>query len=478
MSRLRSDSAGRFPPELRRADRRNRGMALIIVLFLSALLTLLMYTFLRAMHVEYSLATSCGREAQARHLAWSAVEKAAVTLAAETSPVIGPSTTWVDDPEEWYEIELGEGVFSMIRMTPEADGRLRYGIVDEASKLNLNSIPKEVLLRLPLATEEIADAIVDWRDQDETPQPSGAENSYYQSLPEPYRCKNSTFTTVEELLLVKGMTPEILYGEDWNQNGILDANEDDGDKSPPEDNRDGTLDFGFIAFLTVHSSDRNIRNDGQPRVDLNTATPPQLQAALADVLTPQELLQIPLRRPYSSSAGLLPAISISKWQAVADRVTTIPGDVMPGLININTASKKVLEMAGFGADDIAKITAYRTQQGAELSTVGWLAEALNAAEEPQQAIQKLQQIVPFVTTRAWQYRFDVVARIGPKSERAATSTTIKTMDPSAPPPPARVMKRLAVVLDRGQGGAGRIVYVRDITRLGQPYPIEEPLGVE
>jgi type II secretory pathway component PulK len=453
-------------------------MALIIVLFLSALLTLLMYTFLRAMQVEYSLATSSGRDSQARHLAWSAIEKAAATLAASTTPVVDASTTWVDDPEEWYEIELGEGVYSMIRMTPEADGRLRYGIVDEASKLNLNTIPKEVLLRLPLATEEIADAIVDWRDPDETPQPSGAENSYYQSQPEPYKCKNASFTTVEELLLVKGMTPEIVYGEDWNQNGILDANEDDGDKSPPEDNRDGALDFGFIAFLTVHSSDRNLRNDGQPRVDLNTAPPDQLQLALSDVLTPQELQQIPLRRPYASSAGLLPAISIAKWQQVADRVTTIPGEQMPGLVNINTASKKVLEMLGIIPDDISKITAYRTQQGSDLSTVGWLAEALNAAEEPQQAIQKLQQIVPFVTTRAFQFRFDVVARIGPKSERAATSTTTRTMDPSAPPPPARVMKRLAVVLDRGQGGAGRVVYVRDITRLGQPYPIEEPEGTE
>jgi type II secretory pathway component PulK len=451
--------------------RRDRGVALIIVLFLSALLTLLMYTFLREMQVEYGLATSIGREAQARQLAWSAVEKASVILAAETSPVAGPSSKWFDDPDEWYEVELGDGVYSMIRMTPEADGKLRYGIMDEAARFNLNTIPKEILLKLPKATEEIADAIIDWRDADENQQPSGAENSYYQSLPKPYRCKNTPFTTVEELLLVKGMTPEILYGEDWNQNGILDANENDGDKSPPADNSDGILDFGFIAFLTVHTYERNVSNDGQPRVDLNTATPEQLQQTLGSVLSPAELQQIPTRRPYPSVAHLLPMIPMEKWKQIVDRVSIMSGTAGPPLLNVNTASKKVLEMIpGMTPDDVSKLVAHRTQEGADLSTLGWLADALQGAEQSQAAIQKLQQIVPYLTTRSFQFRFDVVARIGPKSEREATTTTTKKMDSTGPPPPARVMKRLMVILDRGQGGAGRIVYARDVTRLGQPYP--------
>jgi len=459
--------------------RRDRGVALIIVLFLSALLTLLMYTFLREMHVEYSLATSGGREAQARHLAWSAVEKASVMLAAETTPVAAPSTKWLNDPDEWYEVELGEGVFSMIRMTPEADSKLQYGIMDEASKLNLNTIPRDAILKLPKATEEIADSIIDWRDPDENAGASGAENSYYQSLPRPYKCKNGPFTTVEELLLVKGMTPEILYGEDWNQNGVLDANENDGNKSPPEDNSDGTLDFGFIAYLTVYSYDRNVRNDGQPRVNLNSANAEQLQQALGDVLTPQELQLIPTLRPHQSVAQMIPMIPIAKWKQIVDRVTTADGPQLPGLLNINTAPKKLLEMLpGLTAEDVSKLVAYRTQEGADLSTVGWIADALGATEQPQLS-SKVQQIAPFVTTRAFQFRFDVVARIGPKSEREATSTQKKkTMDLAAPPPPARVMRRMAVVLDRGQGGAGRILYVRDITRLGQPYPVEEPEGTE
>src|SRR5262245_49083207 len=148
------------------------------------------------------------------------------------------------------------------------------------------------------------------------------------------------------------------------------------------------------------------------------------------------------------------------------------GTAVQGLININTASKKVLEMIpGLTAEDITKLTSYRTQQGADLSTLGWLADALTSAEQPQAAVQKLQQIVPFLTTRAYQFRFDVVARIRPRSQRESTSTAVKTLDPSAAPPPARVMRRLTVIYDKT---AGRIVYARDITRPGQPYPIEEP----
>jgi type II secretory pathway component PulK len=448
-------------------------VALVVVLFLSALLTLLMYTFLREMQVEYELATSVGRDVQARHLAWSAVEKAIVVLGAEATPVASPAQKWLDDPDEWYEQELGDGVFSMIRMTPEADGKLKYGIQDEASRFNLNTIPRDVIMKFPKATEEIADSILDWRDADEEQRSQGAENAYYQTQSKPYKCKNGPFVTVEELLLVKGMTPEILYGEDWNQNGILDANENDGDKSPPDDNRDGILDFGFISFLTVHSADQNLRNDGQARVNLNSANPEQLQQALGDVLNGAEIQQVMARRPYSSSAGLLLGLSVDKWRQVVDRVTVVDGNAVQGLININTASKKVLEMIpGLTADDVSRLTTYRTQLGADLSTLGWLADALASAEQPQAAVQKLQQIVPFLTTRAYQFRFDVVARIGPKSERESTSTSVKSMDPSAAPPPARVMRRMTVIYDKT---AGRIVYARDITRLGQPYPIEEPV---
>lgn len=453
-----------------RTHRRDRGIALIVVLFLTAILTTLMYTFLREMQVEYHLANGWGQERQARQLAMSAIDKAMATLAAETTPVATPASTWYDNPDEWYEMELGEGVFSMVRMTHEADGRVRFGIADEASRINLNFAPREVLLKFPKATEEIADSIVDWRDADETALAQGAENAYYQALATPYKCKNGPFDTVEELLLVRGMTPEILYGEDWNQNGLLDANENDGNKSPPEDNSDGVLDLGFIAYLTVHSYDRNVRNDGSARVNVNTADNGQLQQAIGDVLNPQQIQMIIARRGafgqagYPTVAHVLTAVPPEQWKQIADRLTTSAATTLPGLLNINTAPRKVLEMLpSLTADEVGNLVTHRTQQGADLSTLGWLADVL--------PVDKLMAIGGLVTTRAWQYRFDAVARIGPKSDRAATATSVKALDATAPPPPARVMRRILAIYDRA---GRRLVYLRDISRLGMPYPVEEP----
>jgi general secretion pathway protein K len=106
-------------------------------------------------------------------------------------------------------IELGEGT---ILVTVE----------DEDRKINLNRLvlpngnaPDEqrlAVFRKLLANLDIdpsiADAVVDWIDNDDTPRVGGAESSYYLSLPYPYRAKNDLFDTLDELRLVRGMTPE------------------------------------------------------------------------------------------------------------------------------------------------------------------------------------------------------------------------------------------------------------------------------
>ncbi|MBC8113052.1 MAG: hypothetical protein H7062_01620, partial [Candidatus Saccharimonas sp.] len=75
--------------------------------------------------------------------------------------------------------------------------------------------------------------------------------------------------SIDELLLVQGVTPALLYGEDANRNGLLDPNENDGDQSPPLDNADGVLDHGWVAFLTAHSREANRRADGRKKIYIN-----------------------------------------------------------------------------------------------------------------------------------------------------------------------------------------------------------------
>jgi hypothetical protein len=82
--------------------------------------------------------------------------------------------------------------------------------MDEERKINVNTAPKEILLTLPEATDEIADAILDWRDKNTSAERRGAENEYYQDLKIAYVSKDGPLEKLEELLLVRDVTPELL----------------------------------------------------------------------------------------------------------------------------------------------------------------------------------------------------------------------------------------------------------------------------
>ncbi len=105
-----------------------------------------------------------------------------------------------------------------------ADQTYSYGLTDEMAKLNLNTAPYNILQWLPGMTQEMAASIVVWRGGAD-PTGTGAGNGYYESLPDPYRAKEAPFESVDELYLVEGFTPFVLYGYDANHNGVLDPAE-------------------------------------------------------------------------------------------------------------------------------------------------------------------------------------------------------------------------------------------------------------
>jgi len=108
------------------------------------------------------------------------------------------------------------------------DGQYVVRITDESGKLDINAV-SDILLKnfLPALgiknndAETITDSIMDWRDADELHRLYGAESDYYMSLTNPYKAKNADFDALEELLLVRGVTPEILYGT-TGKKGIID----------------------------------------------------------------------------------------------------------------------------------------------------------------------------------------------------------------------------------------------------------------
>ena len=267
-----------------------------VVLFILLLLGLLVARFAFRVSADLSSTQALVYKLQTRLAAEAGVERVKLLLRTDRLNM----NRWYDNPDELHRMivwtpdgdetvwgtndELDEGTmayrFSVVADDPADDlDFIRFGITDESSKLNLNVATESQLLTLVNAAvaddteidpQQIVDAILDWRDGDSVPRGSQAdtEGEYYRSLDKPYRVRNGRFDTVEELLLVKGLTAQILYGEDVDRNGLLTRNEDDGDASFPPDNQDGRLNRGLYPYLTVSSYENNVSNDQRPRVYL------------------------------------------------------------------------------------------------------------------------------------------------------------------------------------------------------------------
>ncbi|MBS0204725.1 MAG: general secretion pathway protein GspK [Planctomycetes bacterium] len=274
-----------------------RGSVLLIVLVIVAMLTLVAYNYSHTMVTELEATTMYASDVQAREAADSGIEYVATILGNRTDPALenlqhNPSLfmgkTVVPSPRV-----RGTARFTVIAPVEHGSvqNAIRYGLMDESAKLNLNLLLSmklsddeihTMLLNIPGMTVETADAILDWIDTDDTKRPYGAESETYESMKPPYKAKNGPLESLDELLMVQGVTPALLYGEDANRNGLLDPNEDDGDASPPLDNRNGVLDHGWASYLTAHARESNLRADGREKIHLNNGLLTDLYDALEE----------------------------------------------------------------------------------------------------------------------------------------------------------------------------------------------------
>ena len=137
---------------------------------------------------------------------------------------------------------------------------------ETASLMDLSG--EELLMKLPGMTIDVADAILDWIDEDDEPREYGAEIEYYSSLDPPYSPRNGPIESIEELLLVRGLTPDLLFGRDINRNGMVDWHEQQLPLYIEGDPGDGSMDRGWSAYLTLYSMEKNVDSEGNPRINL------------------------------------------------------------------------------------------------------------------------------------------------------------------------------------------------------------------
>ncbi len=199
-----------------------RGIALLLVLWVLTILMVIVFSFSYLARTESFSSRAFKEGWENKFLAEAGIERAIMELFYRKQ---NPQNLGEEEQESW-RIDGTEQSGAL------GGGYYRVRLVDESGKIDLNLAPEVILrslinsLNLPgedkdLLVNTIVDSILDWRDPDDLHRLQGAESDYYQSLPHPYKAKNGNFDTVEELILVKGVTPEILYGNDQKP-GLID----------------------------------------------------------------------------------------------------------------------------------------------------------------------------------------------------------------------------------------------------------------
>jgi type II secretory pathway component PulK len=294
-----------------------RGLILLVVLVMIALLALLAASYAFMVQANMSTVMSNHHRFQARMAADAGIQRVIVMLRknAEDPEYTDDLNRWFDNPKEFqgglvYGTEGKDKLverreedttydpnasaawrYNLVAPNYDEPGTVRYGITDECARLDLNQATPTQLRRLfetvipedqerEVDIDVLVDSLLDWRESGTTARAKGAKDQYYQALTPPYRCKGALFSTVEELLLVRGFTAWVLFGEDSNYNNLLDQNEDDADATFPPDNADGVLFAGVAPFLTVWSKEWNTSNNNRPRINLNLPDTQKLQESL------------------------------------------------------------------------------------------------------------------------------------------------------------------------------------------------------
>lgn len=236
------------------------GIVLIIVLWIIVVLTAVALSYSYMAKVDYQVVKYYANSVKAEYLARAGLSRAIIMLREDLLKDIDDAAydkreliIDVDDDDRWEYDALGEAwsanpdFYESVRMKFETadailEGSFTVRVEDEASKLDLNldrvdaEILRQLMVLLGLDEDDagpVASAIVDWRDRDDQPtlldeeiDESGdqdTEGTYYnphQSQADidefgpDYVNKNSSIDYLEELLLVKGVTPHILYGDE------------------------------------------------------------------------------------------------------------------------------------------------------------------------------------------------------------------------------------------------------------------------
>jgi DNA uptake protein ComE-like DNA-binding protein len=434
-------------PNLLSKDRRKGASVLILVLWISIGLVAIALYFANSMTFELRASDNRATGIAAEQAIEGAARYVGYVLSNFATNGAVPNNTQFS----CEAVPVGDAHFWLIGRDPSGTPSTEpyFGLVDEASKLNLNRAGTNALSYLPNMTLDFAGAIVDWRNTNG----GGVYSLDYSSLG--YVDKNYPFETVDELRLVYGATIDLLVGEDVNRNGVLDSNEKDL-------NGNGTLDPGLFEYVTVYSRQPNFHSDGTMLTNVNSRA--TLRSLLQSTFGSSRATQIMTRLGFTSGGGggataptfnnllrfyLLSGMTSAEFAQVTHGITDTTNLYTNGLLNINTAGATVMEALFMGlnvdqntAQSAAQsLVTYRQQNPNNLNAISWIVDALGNNNAVVQALENAGR--DYITTQSFQFTADIAA-VGPFG---------------------RGYRRVKFIFDISEG-TPKIIYRQDLGRLG------------
>ena len=442
------------------------GIALVGVLIIIGLLSMISLSLMYRIQASATSSTTTLSSEQAWATALSGLDRSIDVI---TDPSRS-SQGWVNNPTDFeqqlvYDDGIDKWYFSVFRQGNLETGEVIFGVTDEASKLPLNLTNITQLVSVPGITLPTAESLADFTDKDSITRDNGAEQDVYDLLPTPYNIPNQTVSFLDELLLANGISAYHLYGEDLNRNHKLDINENDGDLLQPPDDQDGSLAGGIHRYFTLNSRDWNVNLLNKPRININS---PEIDLNTLG-LTEQTVLFLEAKRklnqPFSSITDLVDAkvtitesanvkqdyesgVTVEDLFNLMDTFTADTREFRPGRVNINSAPANILVQIP-GIDENLATTIITTRNSIPLekqSSLAWLLETdiMN--------IEQFKEVEPFLTARSFQFHIQVIG-YGLPSGRFRTIEAVVDLIGTAP----------------------KIIYLRDLTKLGIPYHFTQQL---
>ncbi len=344
-----------------------RGVVLLLVLVVVAMLALASMTFCELMLNERRAAETAGRQARARALAQSGVELARLVSRQDAQDQLDEGGVY-DNPQRFANVLVADdptpaGTRLLHARRPQvrkqrhhrrplrparrvdADQR-EYAAANE-ERSDGKDKAKDVLMALPSMTDEIADAILDWLDPDDTPRDNGAEAEYYGSLRRLTPRGTVRSSRSKSCLLVRGVTPQLLFGLDAAPMGLIEASPDE---SPRRASTTPTARWTTAGPPTSPSTAPNRPSNptAPPKINLNGNDLQKLYNDLKDALDENSAKFIVL--VSGRAASQRPTAQTASPRAGAVSVSNIGEPVDVSKLKASVQLKSVLDLIGATAD--------------------------------------------------------------------------------------------------------------------------------